>query len=350
MTFSPRFMAASIGSTPHTDPVRACQLILESFPEAPVVPTLPRLSYKEGLALFRGGLPCFVVDEEKRHWFFDTSRNADDEDLTRFYEHYLAGDVDYFGMAPEESVGMRTMFKMLRENPSARWKLVKVGLRGPISCGLTLTDENRRPIFYNDTFRDALVKALTMKGKWLLKKLREAAPDVATLFQIGEPQMALFGSAFTSVSKEDVLACINEMIDGLGSDFTVIHCCANTDWPVLMATETDAISFDAYEFTESLALYPREVGAFLKRGGMLAWGIVPTADEKLAGETTESLVDRLEAGMALMSRRGVDKDMLLDSALVTPSCATTSMSVAGAERAHVLTKEMSETMRQRYFG
>ncbi|MFH1484992.1 MAG: hypothetical protein ABIH46_02880 [Chloroflexota bacterium] len=348
MTLKPRFMATSIGSTPCTDPLKACQLILENMPEAPVVASLPRLSFKEGLSLYRDGLPCFVVNEETRKWYFDTS-NRVDEELTQFYEHYLADDLDYFGMKPDDSVGMHTMFRVLKENPDPQRKIVKVGLRGPLSCGLSLTDENLRPIFYNETFRDVLVKALVMKGKWLLKKVSEAAPGVATLFQIGEPQMALYGSAFTNISREDVLKCINELIEGVDS-LTVIHCCANTDWPVLMDTRTDAISFDAYQFAESLALYPHEVEAFLKRGAMLAWGIVPSMDEKLADETLESLTDRLERGLGLLAERGVGKEALLESAFVTPSCSTASMSIPAAERAHTLTRDISLTMRHRYFG
>ena len=81
---------------------------------------------------------------------------------------------------------------------------------------------------------------------------------------------------------------------------------------------------DAHEYAESLSLYPDDLGAFLDRGGIIGWGIVPASDEAL-GESLESLVDRLESAMGLLTAKGLHKDDLLASALIMPSCGCGSL-------------------------
>jgi arginine utilization protein RocB len=96
-----------------------------------------------------------------------------------------------------------------------------------------------------------------------------------------------------------------------------IHCCGNTDWSVLLSTHLDILSFDAYGYLETLSLYPKDLKAFLERGGILAWGIVPTSEEVLK-EEAESLVKRFKEGVEVLSKKGMDRT-LLERAILTPS-------------------------------
>ncbi|MEW6034846.1 MAG: methionine synthase, partial [Chloroflexota bacterium] len=66
---------------------------------------------------------------------------------------------------------------------------------------------------------------------------------------------------------------------------------------MLLEAATDIVNFDAYGFAQNFALYPAEVEAFLKRGGVIAWGIVPNTEQAVLQETAGSLRDRLEEAM-----------------------------------------------------
>ena len=48
---------------------------------------------------------------------------------------------------------------------------------------------------------------------------------------------------------------------------------------MLLATTVDILNLDAYGYIENLALYPAELRAFLDRGGVVCWGIVPNTEE-----------------------------------------------------------------------
>ena len=109
------------------------------------------------------------------------------------------------------------------------------------------------------------------------------------------------------------------------------------------------MSFDAYNYAESLSLYPAEVKDFLGRQGTIAWGIVPNEVEALAGETVASLKDRLEEAMAPFTRNGVRFKQLIEQGLLTPSCTLASLaSDEAAAQTLELLAELSTAIRKRY--
>ncbi|MBI4733409.1 MAG: hypothetical protein HY779_01045, partial [Rubrobacteridae bacterium] len=72
--------------------------------------------------------------------------------------------------------------------------------------------------------------------------------------------------------------------------------------------------------------------------------------ETILGETCESLLERLESGMQMLIDKGIDKEVILKQALITPSCGTGPMKPENAERTFLLTKQVSEEMRKKHFG
>jgi hypothetical protein len=86
---------------------------------------------------------------------------------------------------------------------------------------------------------------------------------------------------------------------------------------VLLSTNLDILNFDAYGYLETLSLYPKDLKAFLERGGILAWGIVPT-NEDVIKEDAQSLVRRFKEGVETLSKKGIDQT-LLERAILTPS-------------------------------
>ena len=81
------------------------------------------------------------------------------------------------------------------------------------------------------------------------------------------------------MQREDVVALLKEVIDAVHADSGLagIHCCGNTEWSILIDAGVDIVNFDAFEFGETIAMYGKAVKEHLQRGGMLAWGVVPTS-------------------------------------------------------------------------
>ncbi|MBI4186943.1 MAG: methionine synthase [Chloroflexi bacterium] len=330
-----------IGSMPHTDPESACAQVITYLKDIPAWPQLPRRSFLENMCVqYSQGFPGLVTESERI--YVDRSQDLS-RPLERLYAAYLKNDIDEYPVTPEYAAGLHSFLALAGLSPLA----VKGQVTGPVTWGLTVTDETRRAVLYDDTLADAAAKLLRLKAGWQEKKLRQISRN--TIIFVDEPYMEAYGSSsFIAVSRERVISLLEEVFGGI-SGLKGVHCCGNTDWSVLLDTSADIVSFDAYNYARSLSLYPAEVKRFLDRGGAIAWGIVPNNEEALAKESAASLKDRLEEAMAPLTRKGIPFKQLIERGLLTPSCGLASVSTEEASaRALELLVALSAKMRKRY--
>jgi len=284
------------------------------------------------------GFPGVVVTEDKI--YVDRSQDLS-KPLEELYAAYLDNNSDEYAISQDYAAGLHAFLNLENLSPLA----VKGQVTGPISWGLTVTDADRRSIIYDETLADAAAKLLRLKASWQEKALSQLSKN--TIIFVDEPYMASFGSAFVSISREKVISLLEEVFGGI-TGLKGVHCCGNTDWPVLLETSVDILNFDAYNYAQSLSLYPAEIKKFLDRNGTIAWGIVPNEAEALAGETVASLKDRLEEAMAPFTRNGIRFKQLIEQGLLTPSCTLTPLSKEAAGQALELLVELSAAIRKRY--
>ena len=332
-------LPTAIGSMPHTDPSEACSQVSHYLKDIPAWPQLPKRSFLENMyAQYSEGFPGVVIEGDRI--FVDRSRDLD-KPLEKLYAAYLDNDFDKYPVSAEYAAGLHSFLALTNLSPLA----VKGQITGPVTWGLTVTDDSRRAIIYDDVLGDAVAKFLKLKASWQEKALSKISKNI--IIFVDEPYMAAFGSVGVLLSKERIISLLEEVFSGI-SGLKGIHCCGNTDWSVLLETSTDIVSFDAYNYAQSLSLYPAEVKKFLDRQGTIAWGIVPNNEESLAKETAASLKDRLEEAMAPFTRKGIRFKQLIEQGLLTPSCTLTTLSKEAAGQALELLVDLSAKMRKRY--
>jgi len=342
MAFNPRCLPMSVGSLPHKDPEAACDVIFEHMPVIPAWPQLPRRSFRENMYVQYGErFPGLVVDMGREKVLVDRSR-AEDE-LEPLYFAYLEDEVKTWGISAEHAAGLQTF--LTRKEALTAADAIKGQVTGPISMGLQVTDQALRPILYDEVLADALSKHLRLKATWMEQQLRQMHETV--IVSLDEPYLSAFGSAFISLSREQIITALEECFAGL-TCLKGLHCCGNTDWSIVLETSVQILSLDAYSYAESLSLYPEAVGAFLQRGGIIAWGIVPQDGAEIAAATVAGLVERLEAAWKLLTDKGIPLEDILAACLITPSCGLGSVAVEPAERGLELTAEVSEAVRKKY--
>ncbi len=356
MTFTPKCMATAIGSMPHPDVQRALDVVLSAIPEAPIWPQLSARGLHEQMEIqYSEGMPRRVIDEEKQRMYFDTSGDYSDE-FAEFYELYMTamdpddgtGDCSAMAISPEFSAGIPALEQRLQSLGGSR-PFVKVQTTGPCSFALTIVDENKRALYYNEEFRDMVIKALAMKCRWQIQKFKPYADNIICF--VDEPILSGFGSStYVSVQRDDVVAILQEMVEAVHADGALcgVHCCGNTEWSILMDAGVDFVNFDAFEFGETIAMYPDHVKQHIEAGRHLAVGVVPTSTA-IREQTVETLVTQYEKvidNAALKS--GVDAQQLKEHTLITPSCGTGSMEVADAEKVFDLNGKLSAALKEKY--
>jgi hypothetical protein len=281
---------------------------------------------------FSAALPALQLDERKEKITFKTDGDMV-AIITPFYEHVLADDLAHFALPENYASGFYALMEMLSP---AQEGWVKGQVTGPISFGLTVTDQDLRASLYHEHLADVIVKNTVMCARWQIRELMQLRPNV--ILFVDEPYLASFGSAFISLSRDQVVTMLNEVFDAIHQEGALagVHCCANTDWSVLLATTVDILNLDAHGYLNNLALYPEELAAFLKRGGRVAWGMIPN-NEAINQSTPAQLAADLHAGMDQIAQRAAQRgvslpDDLASVSLLSASCGLGSTSVEIAEQ------------------
>ncbi len=349
-----------IGSLPMSDHKKATELIFKYTPEVPLWPQLPMFIEEGMIEQFIPGMPGLVRKDGKS--YIDTEKPEFDEEYLAFFEQYLGvteGNKDIessdFIFTSETGKGFTAFLRKLDEQINDK-KLACMALKGqvagPVTFGIAVKDQNDRSIFYNEQLREVFVKKLAMNAKWQAREFnkRGAMPIIF----IDEPSLAGFGtSAYITITKEDVRESVGEIVDAVHKEngLAGVHVCANTQWDMLLESDIDVISFDAYSYFDKFILFPDEIIDYLKRGSLLAWGIVPTDKEDIIEkESVDSLFQKFEIQLNHAQKIGIDKNMLLQQIFIAPSCGTGSISFKAALKVLELTKGLSQRVRQEFFA
>jgi len=340
--FKPGGLATGIGSFPHSDPEEALELIGKYFPECPAWPQLPKRGLKENMCpQFSQGMPALCLDMEEKKISF---RVGDDlmAELEAFYMKVIEDDLDYFALTPDYALGFETLIRHLKGRVELSY--IKGCVTGPITFGLTVTDQDRKPSLYYPELFDAMTKTITMKARWQVKQLDPFCGKV--IIFIDEPYLASVGSALVSLQVDEVIDKLNEVIAGIHQEGALagIHCCANTDWSILMRTDVDIISFDAFGYAKNLLLYADRLRGYFDRGGSLAWGITPSTDD-IDGENAASLWNRMMESWEKLEEAGFSRGELIERSLITPSCGMGTVTPAQCEKIMRVNLEISEKVK-----
>jgi hypothetical protein len=349
--FKPECRPLLIGSLPVADHNEALDLVFASTPQIPLWVQLPIFQEEGMLPQFMPGMPGLVKMEDR--WRVDNGSDAFAPELTRFYEDYLQAAEDEtalvksrFALAPDVARGFHVFMERVGRLASPLLA-VKGQVTGPVTFGLGLKDRQDRPVFYDLDARDAAVKLLALKAAWQVGRLKTLGVPVIVF--VDEPALAGYGSSeLISISGEEIGAALNEVFDAIhkAGGLAGIHVCANTDWGLLLASAVDVVNFDAYGYADRFLLYAEQVRSFLARGGLIAWGIIPTGPaDVIEKESVDTLVARWQELMAAAARAGLDPEILRQQSLITPSCGTGSLSVAHARKVLDLTREVSRVVR-----
>jgi methionine synthase II (cobalamin-independent) len=346
-------LAVGIGSLPHLKPTDALELI-RTLKEVPHWPQLPNQASSEDMLnqysfpLVKLGL---VVEKEGR-FFFDTAQANWLDKVTAFYNQYLeimegnSIQFDLFSFPEKSAQGFYAFLEKLTKGDFSEAKFIKGQVTGPVTFGLQLTDQDRRSAYYSPELREIVVKSLALQAFWQTKTLMRYNKPV--IIFIDEPGLYGYGqSTFITLKKEDITNELNDIISSIhaANGIVGIHVCASTDWSMIFQTNTDIVNFDAYDYFTSMLVYLEELKAFLERGGLLAWGLIPTS-QKVLELSAADLITLFEQHVTFLAQNGLDRRSLIEQSLITPSCGVGSCSIAVAEKVYALTQEVASQLKK----
>jgi hypothetical protein len=339
---SPHSLATGVGALPHTDPVVACNDVLDIFPDFPYIPTLPDRGQLESIVFNDSEqLPGRIIRDDRL--LFDSTSDQSGG-MEKVYMDYVEGNYAPYALHKEYASGF---IEMISRNLS-HVKVLKCQVTGPVTFGMQVVDADKRPIYYDAQLADVLSKMIALKARWCESVMRKKTGVTETLVILNEPYLASLGSSVVPVDKETVRAGWEDIFalveGGLG-----IHCCSNTDWEFVLGLNPSVVSVDAYATAKEFLLYADSIGSYMEKGGVVAWGIVPAEYKIFATETTDSLYQKY---LAIRSRlcASMPEQIFDAQSLITPSCGIRFADRHGSLAIMKTAAEISHRIRDKRIG
>jgi len=357
-----------IGSLPFKDadaPKEAMDYVFECCSDFPYWAQLPHFKREEDMALqFTEGLLGLKFDEKECRYYFDDS--TEDfflglENLFVDYETVVNSNslacceeiLDKYKISKPYSNTMDIFISKLKEISASNKKspnFTKGSVTGPFTFSTSFCDVEGKCAYYNETLREVIVKTLSLKALWQIKEFKKASPKSIPVIFMDEPSISQVGScAFVTVKKDDVINMLKTISDDIKKfgALSGVHCCGKTDWDIAIESGVNIINFDAYFYAQSVGTYAKRLEKFIKNGGILSFGIVPTLDkDTLKDLTIEKLIDKFNDATEHLTCKNIDKTTILKHCFITPSCGCGSLDVKLAKHALNLCSKLSETLKK----
>jgi hypothetical protein len=322
-------LATSIGSLPHTDPDAAAAFALQAQPGLPAAPSLPRRSVHETML-------------GQAAWGVDGVDVAPDGSLVVAAPRALRppahlGDADCEGDA---FAGLRAF--AAAADAAGRTGPVKVQTTGPITFALAL----RAAGVPLGRAVDVARATTGRRAAAIVGAMARALPAVQVVAFVDEPGFAALRGADFPLSTDEAVDLLSASLAEIdGRAVTGVHCCGDTDWRAVLAAGPQILSLPV---ALSGGLNADDVDAFFLRGGMVAWGAVPT-DGPL-GDGPELLWRALASRWCDLVRSGCDGVALRTQSMVTPACGLARHGDDQAARVLDLTGRLAERLADEALG
>jgi len=337
-----------IGSVPHASEKRACDAIFPNFRKIPFWPQLVNKSALESMTIqFSERMPGIEVNAGTKEIF--VNRNCDiAKEIDTLERHCASGDLEYFSISEDYASGFYEYMYRLKDHDNAMIDYLKGQITGPISFGLAVTDEDRVPLFFDKDLFEAAVKTLSLRAKWQAARLKRLFKDI--IIFVDEPSLSFFkeNAKGSKIKKDDLTGYVKRMTGAIHEEncYAGIHCCGDADWDMAMSCGIDILNFDAYNYADSFIRSYEKISDFISNGGIIAWGLVPTATGALK-ESADELVEKLEKYISRLSEKGILREDIIKSSLITPSCGLGALDEKVSTEVIKLCAKVSERAKER---
>ncbi len=322
MTFQAACGTTAMGIMPHKDVNKALDLALGL--DIPFWPQLPHVSlYEDMYVQTSQNFPGIEINFDKGRLAFHTEKFQDslEDYFTRMDQ------IETYALTPEYSV---VFDKFLSRNLD-RYEAIRGQITGPISFGFKVLDESLKPIIYNEEVKAILFDFIQKKVNLQYQQLK--AKNQNAFVWVDEPGLGYVFSGLSGYNDQQAKEDYYQFVQGIEGP-KGMHLCAEVNLPYLLELGVEILSFDAFQIGFMPKEYTLSVAEFIKKGGIISWGIVPTEFKTLEAQTSEKLASLLSGYWEVVSENtDLSLDRIAEQALVAPArCCLVELAIEAAER------------------
>ena len=340
-----------MGIMPHKDVDKALDLALHL--DIPFWPQLPHVSlYEDMYVQSSQNFPGIEINFEKGRLTFHTAKFQ--ESLEDYFTKMEQKET--YALTPEYSV----VFQKFLSKDLDRYRAIRGQITGPVSFGFKVLDENLKPIIYNDEVKSILFDFMQKKVNLQYQELK--AKNQNAFVWVDEPGLGYVFSGLSGYNDQQAKQDYDQFIQGIEGP-KGMHLCAEVNLPYLLELGVEILSFDAFQIGFMPKEYTLSVAEFIKKGGIISWGIVPTEFKTLEAQTPEKLASLLSGYWEVVSENtDLSLDQIAEQTLIAPArCCLVELTIEAEERSKVTNieekivekafsflPELSEILKKRY--
>jgi hypothetical protein len=312
-----------MGIMPHKDVDKALDLAVGL--DIHFWPQLPHVSlYEDMYVQTSQNFPGIEINFDRARLAFHTERFQ--ENLEAYF-----GKMEFpetYALTPQYSV----VFQKFLSRNLQTYRAIRGQITGPVSFGFKVLDENLKPIIYNDEVKSILFDFIQKKVNLQYKALKGKNPNA--FVWVDEPGLGYVFSGLSGYNDQQAKEDYAQFMQGLEGP-KGLHLCAEVNLPYLLELGIEILSFDAFQIGFMPKEYTQSVAEFIKKGGVISWGIVPTEFKALETQTPEKLASLLSSYWEIISENtSISLDQIAEQALVAPArCCLVELTIEAAERA-----------------
>ena len=338
MDFEARCGTTAMGIMPHKDVDKALELVLGL--DIPFWPQLPHVSLYEDMYIQTSqNFPGIEINFDKGRLTFHTAKF--EESLEDYFTKME--QTETYALTPEYSVVFQ---KFLSQNLQG-YRAIRGQITGPVSFGFKVLDEKLKPIIYNEEVKTILFDFIQKKVNVQYQELK--AKNQNAFVWVDEPGLGYVFSGFSGYNDQQAKEDYHRFVQGIEGP-KGLHLCADVNLPYLLELGVEILSFDAFQIGFMPKEYTQSVGEFIKKGGIISWGIVPTELKALEIQTPDQLASILSNYWEVISKN-TDLSLveIAEQALVAPArCCLVDITIDSSERSN--TSNMEERIVEKAFS
>ncbi len=329
MTFQAACGTTAMGIMPHKDVDKALDLALGL--DIPFWPQLPHVSlYEDMYVQTSQNFPGIEINFDKGRLAFRTEKFQ--ESLEDYFTKM--DQTETYALTPEYSV----VFHKFLSRDLESYKAIRGQITGPVSFGFKVLDENLKPIIYSEEVKSILFDFIQKKVNFQYQQLK--AKNENAFVWVDEPGLGYVFSGLSGYNDQQAKEDYYQFVQGIEGP-KGMHLCAEVNLPYLLELGVEILSFDAFQIGFMPKEYAASVAEFIRKGGIISWGIVPTEFKTLEAQTPEKLASLLSDYWAIVSENtDLSLDRIAEQALIAPArCCLVELAIEAAERSKTVNIE-----------
>jgi len=350
MIFEAKCRTTAMGIMPHRDIDKALELVLGL--DIPFWPQLPNVSLYEDMYIQTSEhFPGIAIDFEKGRLVFKSARF--EEELNDYFTEMENPEI--YALTKEYSM----VFSRFLSRDLQGYEAIRGQITGPVSFGFKVLDENLKPIIYNEEVRPILFDFIQKKVNVQYQELK--GKNQNAFVWVDEPGLGYVFSGLSGYNDQQAKKDYYDFVQGLEGP-KGLHLCADVNLPYLLELGIEILSFDAFQIGFMPKEYAWSVAEFIKKGGIISWGIVPTESSILLIQTPERLALTLSNYWDVISQHtGLPLSQIAEQALIAPArcclkdittetagtCEIPNVEEKIVEKAFAFLPEISEILRKK---